>query len=42
LRIYARANGQHLTDLARRLMTDRLARPELLAAMAELATAPPC
>src|SRR6188472_416408 len=34
LRIYARANGQHLTDLARRLMTDRLARPELLAAMA--------
>ena len=41
LRTYARASGQHLTDVARRLMTDRDARPELVAALAELATAPP-
>src|SRR6476660_8997652 len=29
LRTYARANGEHLTDVARRLMTDRHARPVL-------------
>ncbi len=41
LRTYARANGQHLTDIARRLMSDRAARPELVAALAELATVRP-
>jgi GAF domain-containing protein len=41
LRTYARANGQHLTDVARRLMTDRAARPELVAALSELAAVPP-
>jgi hypothetical protein len=40
LRTYARASGQHLTDVARRLMSDRAARPELIAALSELATAP--
>ena len=37
LRTYARDNGEHLTDLARRLMTDRYSRPMLVAALAELA-----
>jgi hypothetical protein len=37
LRIYARENGEHLTDVARRLMTDRYSRPMLVAALAELA-----
>jgi hypothetical protein len=41
LRTYARANDQHLTDVARRLMSDRGARPQLLAALSELAAAPP-
>jgi hypothetical protein len=41
LRTYARVNGQHLTDVARRLMMERAARPGLVAALAELATAPP-
>jgi transcriptional regulator with GAF, ATPase, and Fis domain len=41
LRTYARTHGDHLTDVARRLMTDRQSRPELLAAIAELAAAPP-
>ncbi|MGX9789788.1 GAF and ANTAR domain-containing protein [Mycobacterium sp. MMS18-G62] len=41
LRDYAHALGDHLTDVARRLMTDRRARPELLAAIAEFASAPP-
>jgi hypothetical protein len=41
LRTYAHATGEHLTEVARRLMSDRAARPELVAAMAELATAPP-
>ncbi len=41
LRTYAHANGEHLTDVARRLMSERDARPELVAALAELATAPP-
>ena len=41
LRTYARANGKHLTDVSRRLMTERAARPELIAALSDLATAPP-
>jgi GAF domain-containing protein len=41
LRNYAHTHGDHLTDVARRLMTDRQARPALLAAIAEFATAPP-
>jgi GAF domain/ANTAR domain len=41
LRAHAHANGQHLTDVARRLMSDQTARPHLLAAISELATAPP-
>jgi GAF domain-containing protein len=38
LRSYARANGEHLTDVARRLMTDRHARPVLVSAIGEFAT----
>ena len=38
LRSYARANGEHLTDVSRRLMTDRLARPVLVSAITEFAT----
>jgi GAF domain/ANTAR domain len=41
LRSYARANGEHLTDVARRLMTDRHSRPILIAAISEFASAPP-
>jgi GAF domain-containing protein len=41
LRRYARTNGDHLTDVARRLMTDRQARPALLEAISEFASAPP-
>ena len=41
LRSYARTNGDHLTDVARRLMTDRQSRPALLAAISEFASAPP-
>jgi GAF domain-containing protein len=41
LRTYARANGQHLTDVARRLMSDRIARPGLVAALSDRAAAPP-
>ncbi len=41
LRTYARANGEHLTDLARRLMTDRYSRLMLVTDLAELATTPP-
>ena len=41
LRTYARANGEHLTDLARRLMTDRYSRLLLVADLAELLAAPP-
>ncbi|BBY44116.1 GAF and ANTAR domain-containing protein [Mycolicibacterium celeriflavum] len=37
LRSYARANGEHLTEVARRLMTDRTARPALVASIAEFA-----
>lgn len=39
MRNYARTHGEHLTDVARRLMTDRQARPALLAAIAEFASA---
>jgi GAF domain-containing protein len=38
LRSYARANGEHLTDVSRRLMTDRIARPVLVAGISEFAT----
>jgi GAF domain-containing protein/ANTAR domain-containing protein len=41
LRTYARANGEHLTDVAHRLMTDRLSRPMLVGRLAEMAAAPP-
>jgi GAF domain-containing protein len=41
LRNYARTHGDHLTEIARRLMTDRQARPALLAALSEFASAPP-
>ena len=39
LRAYARASGDHLTDVARTLMADRHSRPVLIAAMAEFAKA---
>jgi GAF domain/ANTAR domain len=41
LRDYAHTHGDHLTEVARRLMTDRQARPTLLAAIAEFALAQP-
>ena len=41
LRTYARANGDHLTDVSRRLISDPASRPVLLGAMSELAAAPP-
>jgi transcriptional regulator with GAF, ATPase, and Fis domain len=41
LRTYARTHNDHLTAVARRLMTDRHSRPLLLAAMSEMVTAPP-
>ncbi|ULE33998.1 GAF and ANTAR domain-containing protein [Mycobacterium sp. IDR2000157661] len=37
LRSYARANGEHLTEVARRLMTDRHRRPAVVAAISEFA-----
>ena len=40
LRTYARQNGQRLTDVARRLMTDRFSRPDLIAALSDLAARP--
>ncbi len=40
LRTYARDSGEHLTDVARRLMTDRYSRPMLVAALADLAAGP--
>jgi len=40
LRAYSHAHGEHLTDVARRLMTDRIARPGLVASIIEFATAP--
>jgi GAF domain-containing protein len=41
LRTYARVNGEHLTDVARRLVTDRYSRPMLVGELAELVAAPP-
>ena len=41
LRTYARTNGDHLTEVARRLMTERQSRPALLAAISEFAAARP-
>jgi len=41
LRTYARDSGEHLTDVARKLMTDRYSRPMLVAELAELAAARP-
>jgi transcriptional regulator with GAF, ATPase, and Fis domain len=41
LRSYARGRGEHLTDVAHRLMTDRQSRQILVAELAELLTAPP-
>ena len=38
LRSYARTNREHLTDVARRLMTDRHARPVLVSAIGEFIT----
>jgi hypothetical protein len=40
LRSYARANGEHLTDVARRLMTDRQSRAVLAAAISEFVMPP--
>jgi GAF domain-containing protein len=39
LRTYARASGEHLSEVSGRLMTDREGRPALLAAIAEFASA---
>jgi GAF domain-containing protein len=41
LRTYSRVHGEHLTDVARRLMTERKSRPVILAGLSELAAAPP-
>lgn len=38
LRAYSQAHGEHLTDVARRLMTDRYSRPVLVAAISEFAS----
>ncbi|AXN49864.1 ANTAR domain protein [Mycobacterium marinum] len=40
LRTYAGANGEHLSNVARRLMTDRDSRPALVGEFAELLGAP--
>lgn len=37
MRIYARNSGEHLSDVARRLITERHGRPSLLEALSELA-----
>lgn len=37
LRTYSRINNEHLTDVARRLITERQSRPALLAGLSELA-----
>jgi hypothetical protein len=37
LRTYSRTGGRHLTEVARLLMTEPESRPEILAAMSELA-----
>jgi hypothetical protein len=39
LRSYARAHGEHLTDVARRLMSDRHSRPTLVADIAQFTAA---
>uniref|UniRef100_A0A5Q5CPM6 Response regulator receiver and ANTAR domain protein n=1 Tax=Mycobacterium sp. (strain JLS) TaxID=164757 RepID=A0A5Q5CPM6_MYCSJ len=36
LRTYARSRGEHLTDVARALMGDRLVRPVMIAALTEM------
>lgn len=41
LRTYSHANNQHLTDVARRLITDRNSRPALVADLGELAAVLP-
>jgi GAF domain-containing protein/ANTAR domain-containing protein len=41
LRTYAHANGAHLTDVARQLLTDRIARPRLVAALTRFAEKQP-
>ena len=41
LRTYARAHGEHLADVARRLMKDRHSRPILVAELADFAATPP-
>jgi GAF domain-containing protein len=41
LRTYARARGDHLSDVARRLVHEPASRPVLLAGISEIATAPP-
>lgn len=41
LRTYARDSGEHLTDVARKLMTDRYSRQLLVAELAELAAGSP-
>ncbi len=40
MRTYAHRNREHLTDVARRLVTERHGRPTLLAALTELAALP--
>jgi hypothetical protein len=40
LRTYARVKREHLSDVARRLMTDRHSRPLLIAEFAELLATP--
>ncbi|WP_370330683.1 GAF domain-containing protein [Mycolicibacterium hippocampi] len=40
LRSYSHARGEHLTEIARRLMTDRHSRPVLIAAITEFAASP--
>jgi hypothetical protein len=41
LRIYARAHGERLAEVARKLMNDRHSRPILVAELAEFAATPP-
>jgi hypothetical protein len=41
LRTYARTSGDHLTDVARKLMTDKYSRLLLVAELAEIVAAPP-
>jgi hypothetical protein len=40
LRTYARGSGEHLTDVARKLMTDRGSRQLLVVELAELRAGP--